>query len=357
MKTRALVVCLVVFATQLMQLPAQADSVSALTAKRQALQQQSAALGPQKAAELAALLDAEDAVNNLQAELAHNAAVLTDLKRQITTVSGRIDATRKEIAHQRALLDEMTRGQYKTMSADDQLALIFSSSNFGDLINNVMAAATINRRIADTARKLRGQEADLAQLSSDLRDKQASAQQVQEQLAQENARELALVAEHDAAIAKLDADQQALLGQIATVNKQIAIAMTPPPPSFASGGFTSGSGSTNGGGACGNHFAYGYCTWYVANRRCIPWFGNADEWYANARSYGYPEGSVAKVGAVAVWNHGAGYGSVGHVAYVESVDPGGFTVTEMNYNGWNQVDTRHVSYTDAGPLLGFIYGK
>ncbi len=344
-----------------MQLPVQADQVSALQAKREALQQQSGALGPQRAAELAAMLEAEDAVNNLQNELNHNAATLTDLKRQISTVTGRIDATRKEIAHQRAMLDEMTRGQYKTMSADDQLALIFGSTNFSDLLNNVMATASINRRIADTARKLKAQEADMTRLSADLRDKQAAVQQVQQQLQEENAKELALVAQHDANLAKLDADQKALLGEIATVNKQIAIATAPPPPSFSTspgGGFSSGGGTTSGGSSCGNHFSYGYCTWYVANRRCIPWFGNADEWYANARAYGYPEGSQAKPGAVAVWNHGAGYGGVGHVAYVESVDASGFTVSEYNYsNGWNHYDTRHVSYSNAGPLLGFIYGK
>lgn len=349
-----------------MQLPVQADQVSALQAQRVALQQQSAALGPQRSAELSALLEAEDSVNNLQNELNHNAAYLTDLKRQISTVKGKIDATNKEIAYQRALLDEMTRGQYKTLSSDDQLALIFSSQSFGDLLNNIMASATINRRIGDTARKLKAQEADLSTLSADLGSKQTATQQVQAQLAEENAKELALVAQHDANVAKLDSDQQALLGQIASVNKQIAIAQTPPPPRFSAatvasvvgGPPVSGGGPpVNGGGSCGNHFAYGYCTWYVANRRCIPWFGNADEWYANAQAYGYPEGSQARPGAVAVWNAGPGYGGVGHVAYVESVDAGGFTVSEMNYNGWNQVDNRHVSYSNAGPLLGFIYGK
>ena len=215
-----------------------------------ALQQQSAALGPQRSAELSALLEAEDAVNNLQNELNHNAAYLTDLKRQISTVKGKIDATNKEIAYQRALLDEMTRGQYKTLSSDDQLALIFSSQSFGDLLNNIMASATINRRIGDTARKLKAQEADLSTLSADLGSKQTATQQVQAQLAQENAKELALVAQHDANVAKLDSDQQALLGQIASVNKQIAIAQTPPPPRFSAATFASGGGGppVSGGG-------------------------------------------------------------------------------------------------------------
>jgi surface antigen/peptidoglycan hydrolase CwlO-like protein len=344
-----------------LQVPVQADQVSVLQAQRDQLQQHADALGPQRAAELSALLEAENALYNLQQELKHNAAYLADLERQLDTVKGKIDVTRREIAHQRALLDEMTRGQYKTMSNEDELAMIFSSQSFGDLLNTIMQMASVNRRISDTARKLRSQENDLNNLSQDLAAKQASAEQVQAQLQEENGKELVMVAHHDAAIAKLDSDQQALLGQIADVNKQIAVAQLPPPPSFsapAAASFSSGGGGpVNGGGVCGNHFAYGYCTWYVANHRCIPWFGNADEWWANARAYGYPEGSQARPGAVAVWAAGPGYGGVGHVALVESVDSGGFTVSEMNYNGWNQVDTRYVSYSHAGPLDGFIYAK
>jgi surface antigen len=171
-------------------------------------------------------------------------------------------------------------------------------------------------------------------------------------LSQENGRLLALVAAHDQKVAKLDAQSRSLLNDIAGVNRSITAAQSPPKK------FSSGSGGGGGGGSCGNHFDYGYCTWYVANRRCIPWFGNADEWYSNARGYGYPEGSQARPGAVAVWGPGGGYGSVGHVAYVESVQSDGFTVSEYNYTyGWNHYDQRFVSYSSTGPLYGFIYGK
>jgi surface antigen len=342
---------MVVFATPLMSLSVDADQVGSLQAQRQQLQQQSSALGPQRAQALAELLDAEEALQNLQNELEHNAAYLADLQRQQAALQAKIDTTRADIAQQRALLEELTRGQYKKLSSDDQVAMIFSSGSFGELVNNVMASQSINRRISDTARKLRQQEAELEGLSSDLRDKQDLAAQVQAQLEQENGRQLALVADHDARVKKLDADQRSLAGQIAKINKQIAAAQAPRT-------FSSGSGNGGSGSSCGNHFTYGYCTWYVANRRCIPWFGNAEEWYANARSYGYPTGKEARVGAVAVWGSGGGYGGVGHVAYVESVQADGFTVSEYNYTyGWNHYDTRFVSYGNAGPLYGFIYGK
>jgi surface antigen len=134
------------------------------------------------------------------------------------------------------------------------------------------------------------------------------------------------------------------------VNGQIAALQVSAAPRFGSG-----SGSGGGGASCGNHFDYGYCTWYVANRRCIPWFGNAWEWYGNAQQYGYPVGNQARVGAVAVWDQRmSGYG---HVAYVESVQGDGFTVSEMNYTAWGQVNTRFVPYSNPGPLTGFVYGK
>jgi surface antigen len=331
--------------------PATADQVSSLMAQRQQLQQQVAALGGPKSQALQDLLLAENALKNNQAELDHNAAVLAALRQQQDATRAKIDVTRKEIETQRRLLGDLTRGQYKHLSSDDSLSLIFSSNNFGQLVNQVMAGQGINRRIADTARKLKADESALSAMSAQLAAKQAQSEQVQSQLEQENGRQLALVADHDARLAQIDGQSKALLDQIAGVNGQIAAAQAPPP----SLRFSSGDGPGGGGGSCGNHFAYGYCTWYVANRRCIPWMGNAWEWYGNARAAGFPVGSQARVGAVAVW--GVGMSAWGHVAYVESVQPNGFTVSEMNYTAWGQVNTRFVPYSNPGPLEGFIYGK
>jgi surface antigen len=102
-----------------------------------------------------------------------------------------------------------------------------------------------------------------------------------------------------------------------------------------------------------NSFAYGYCTWYVATRRNIPWMGNAIDWWPNARPYGYAEGGIPAVGAVMVTRESP----IGHVAYVESVNgDGSWTVSEMNYAGWNVVDRRTI-HPGGVPLVGFIYGK
>jgi len=108
----------------------------------------------------------------------------------------------------------------------------------------------------------------------------------------------------------------------------------------------------------GSGFSYGYCTWWVAHKRPIPWRGNAYQWWWNARALGFAEGPTPRAGAVMVMGI-SGSSPQGHVAYVESVNANGsFLVSEMNWwgvagGGWNRVDYRTV--TSMAGLLGFIY--
>jgi surface antigen len=108
----------------------------------------------------------------------------------------------------------------------------------------------------------------------------------------------------------------------------------------------------------GNGFSYGYCTWWVAHKRPIPWRGNAYQWWWNARAFGFAEGPTPRAGAIMVVGI-SGTSPQGHVAYVESVNPNGsFLVSEMNWwgvpaGGWNRVDYRTV--TSMQGVLGFIY--
>lgn len=99
-----------------------------------------------------------------------------------------------------------------------------------------------------------------------------------------------------------------------------------------------------------NRFPWGYCTWWVAHKRYIPWNGNAWQWYGNAIAYGRPVGQRPVPGAVMVtWES-----SVGHVAYVESVNGNSFTVSEMNFVGYGIVSYRTITVSSV-PLIGFIY--
>lgn len=99
-----------------------------------------------------------------------------------------------------------------------------------------------------------------------------------------------------------------------------------------------------------NRFTFGYCTWWVASKRPVPWMGDAWAWWPNARAMGYAEGQAARAGAILVETSGP----VGHVAYVESVGASSFVVSEMNWNAWNVVDFRTINFGDRS-IVGFIY--
>jgi surface antigen len=146
----------------------------------------------------------------------------------------------------------------------------------------------------------------------------------------------------------------------ATPPPPAAVAIAPAPLRVASARMSSTGPAWAVGPVSGaaNGFSYGYCTWWVAHKRYIPWRGNAYQWWWNARAFGFAEGAAPRPGAVMVLGI-SGTSPQGHVAYVESVNPNGsFLVSEMNWwgvpgGGWNRVDYRTV--TSMRGVLGFIY--
>lgn len=101
-----------------------------------------------------------------------------------------------------------------------------------------------------------------------------------------------------------------------------------------------------------DHFPQGWCTWYVAQRRPIPWSGDAWSWYSSAQALGWPTGRQPRVGAIMVSWESYYYG---HVAYVEKINSDGtFQVSEMNYAQFGVVDYRTVDPRKI-VLIGFIY--
>lgn len=101
----------------------------------------------------------------------------------------------------------------------------------------------------------------------------------------------------------------------------------------------------------GNTYDYGYCTWYVKNRRgaSIPnGLGNANTWYSRAAGMGMAVGSTPKAGAVGTTTRG----DLGHVVYVESVNKdGSINISEMNAPIWGKVTYR----TAAASEFLYIY--
>jgi surface antigen len=112
--------------------------------------------------------------------------------------------------------------------------------------------------------------------------------------------------------------------------------------------------STNNFYGLSHKYPYGYCTWWVAQQRAIPSWGNAKDWLNNAVASGFPvcKGSYCtpQVGAV-ISLKGS---SLGHVAYVERVTDGKVIFSEMNYIGWGKMDYRSLRIGDYR-ILGYIY--
>ncbi|MFA6492578.1 MAG: CHAP domain-containing protein [Patescibacteria group bacterium] len=98
-------------------------------------------------------------------------------------------------------------------------------------------------------------------------------------------------------------------------------------------------------------FPYGYCTYYVSQRRNIPWSGNAIAWLSGAQRFGFATGSTPQVGSIVVTTEG---GKTGHVGMVDGVDGDQITITEMNYRGFGVISTRTIS-ASYSRIMGYIY--
>ena len=111
-----------------------------------------------------------------------------------------------------------------------------------------------------------------------------------------------------------------------------------------------------------DEYDYGECTYWAALRRIqigdpIPnTWGNAITWASRALLDGYEVNHTPSFGAIMQDPNAPG--GLGHVAFVEKVDPlsGNWTISEMNRVGWDEVDTRTLTATEAGSY-NFIHDK
>ena len=250
------------------------------------------------------LTQVEQQLTNLNDHVERAGAALDTLNRRLAADVSREGALRRQ-------LQAIARLQYERPALS--LTLILNARSLSELISDLSQA----RLVADKQQAVLNQVTRLHQLDQQARDQAA------------------------AALSSIQSARDAASRMVQTLTgagQQMALAV---------------SGVGTAAGPWPNHFAFGFCTYYVATRRFVPWFGNANQWIAGARAYGFAEGSTPRVGAIMV----TAEGPIGHVAYVEAVHPdGSWTVAEMNFAAWNVVDRRTI-HPGQIPLIspGFVY--
>ena len=261
---------------------------------------------------------------------------------KLDLASRQLDADATSVAKLNTELGGIARFQYEQPTLVMRLVAIRSFSE-------LMADMSQTRIVSNRRQALLEKQKELRRRDQQLRD-QAELDVKSIRTAQADAATVAASAQTELASAQAE-EVRLLATQVAAqavVTSTRATTVSPARQSSYTGG-----GQIQGGGgvSVGNHFDNGYCTWYVATRRNVPWFGNANQWWPNARAYGFAEGYQPQVGAIMVTAE-SGYG---HVAYVEAVNPdGSWVVSEMNYAGWGYRSTRTIRHGQV-PLVGFIY--
>lgn len=340
--------------------PAQADTkTDQLRAHRAQLVAQFAAVRSGRTSAHDQLTVAEDAYNARQAKVLDAQHQIDQFNVDLKKLDAEVKADEATAAAARKSLAQITRVTYETAQNDSVMTAVFSAKDFSAAMDSLNGATRVTAQIQSLENTLAHKQADLQTKRRQLQSDFAQTTALQEQLAGDANKLMIIVSRRNQLAASLNGPARDLAAQIADIDNQLAGGSLP-----ATGSVPGSSGYTPppGGGSCGNHFGYGQCTWYVAGRRCIPWIGNAKDWYYAAAKYGYSVGHTPAAGAVGVyWPGRGGAGSVGHVVYVEAVGPadgipaGSFRLSEMNWSGWNRVDYRVVA-NDPNVFQGFVYG-
>lgn len=322
---------------------ATSSSSSGAAARRQALMAQLAALSEPHAQARNRLLAAEQQLGAVEQRLATARVQLAAVNGALLSLSRRIADDEHVLVVARDELAALVRATYEVAGNDGFTEAILSSGSFNEAMDRVRGAEHVTAQVRRLQDMVESREAALLTERTQLESRFAEAQALEDQLSRDDNRMIVLVAQRDIDYQAIDGPERRLAQEIADLDQQLIS----PPTGLLS--------------PCGNHFAFGQCTYYVATRRCVPWFGNAGEWWARAAADGYSEGHVPQIGAIAVWRPGQGGASpAGHVGYVESVGPsdgvpaGSFKVSEMNWGGWDHVDYRVVP-NDG--VLGFVYAR
>lgn len=321
--------------------------INVLQQKRAALVAELAAMAPALNVSRSQLGDAEAEYSAAQQKVLDEQSQLATLNAQMLALNQQIAGDEAEIARAKTNLAAFMRATYEASNSDAVMAAVLSANSFGQAMDRLSNASHVARDVADLQHEVATKDAAVLRERTQVQKDFARASSMEADLGSDRDRLMTILLARNELFQTLNGPARKIAQQIADLDNQIAAARAP-----------RGSG-----GSCANHFAYGQCTWYVANRRCVPWGGNANMWYYNAARMGFPEGHTPVPGAIVVfWPGGDGASWIGHVAYVEAVGPaagipgGYFKLSEMNFDGWARVNYRVLPNNSSG-IQGFVYNK
>jgi len=327
---------------------APSSAIAALQERRAQLIAELAAMQPSLAAAGGSVNSAEALFNAQQTKVLNERKQLANLNAILLSLSSQLNSNNATAAQDKQQLAGITRATYETTGNNQVLAAVLSAKSFNQAIDELKSANQVSQQVLNLVERLAGANQAIVAEQKSISADAVAANALEGQLAAQSDKFLVLLEDRNTVFSGLSGPAKGVAGEIANIDNQIA---------FLEAGPHVGSGS------CGNHFAYGYCTYYVATRRCVPWLGDANGWYSAAAAMGYKEGKLPVAGAIVVFVPGMdGVSPEGHVAYVEAVGPadgipaGSFKLSEMNFAGWNRVDYRVISNTSAD-IEGFIYGQ
>ena len=350
-------------------------------------------------------------LSDVQTKIDTTQAKKAEVQEAIETLKAEIAKLEKVIAERNSRLEEQARS-VQTNGARSYLDFLLNAESLSDAVSRigvVMDLMSANRELMQQQaedkkqveskeeaqqEKLAEQEAaekELASLQTELNDTFSKNKVLLANLSQEELAEIAkrdgLVAEKEAFQKRLaeekakaeaeaariaEASRQALAAQASqsqttatqTSYEAPAAASTASTPAPAAQ--TSSYTYTTGGGfpavdpsfrAAINGGYFGQCTYYVFNRMAQvgtpighSMMGNAAEWPAYARSYGYSVSNSPSAGSAIVFQQGlAGADpTYGHVGFVEAVNAdGSLYISEMNVRGLNVISYRTISASVA----------
>ena len=298
-----------------------------------------------------------------------NAESLSDAVSRIGVVMDLMSANRElmqQQAEDKKQVESKEEAQQEKLAeqeaAEKELASLQTELNDTFSKNKVLLANLSQEELAEIAKR-DGIVAEKEAFQKRLAEEKAKADAEAARIAEESRKALAAEAQKAQAVATATSYQApAANSQASTSNTTSAPAAATPAPAAQTSSYT----YTAGGGfpavnpsfrAAINGGYFGQCTYYVFNRMAQvgtpighSMMGNAAEWPAYARSYGYSVSNSPSAGSAIVFQQGlAGADpTYGHVGFVEAVNAdGSLYISEMNVQGLNVISYRTISASVA----------